>query len=208
MQYFPLRRAMSDVLYSREFPFDNVGEFLGENDEKRFRVPILRNITKTSPYFHNGVIKELKEAIRIMSKYQLGDEFTPAEIQDVVEFFKTLEGDLVSYDINLTACSNFENINLKGMDLSHKDLHNINLKNANLTNCNFFGANLSGSNLTGAKIRGVNFTSTDLSFATLSYLNFQGIDLIETKLESANFVYATWRNGKVCIKGSIGKCIY
>ncbi len=154
MQYFPLRRAMSDVFYSREFPFENVGGFLGQNDEKRFRVPILRNITKTAPYFHNGAIKELEEAIRIMSKYQVGDEFTPAQIKDVVEFFKTLEGDLVSYDINLSANSNFENINIQGMDLSHKDLHNINLKNANLTNCNFFGTNLSGSNLTKAKIKG------------------------------------------------------
>ncbi len=208
IQYFPLRRAMSDMLYSRDFPFDNIGGFLGKNDERRFRVPILRNITKTAPYFHNGAVTELKEAIRIMSKYQIGDEFTPKEIDDVVEFFKTLEGDLVSYDINLTSNSNFENINLKGMDLSYKDLHNINLKNANLINCNFFGTNLSGSNLTRAKIRGVNFTSTDLSFATLSYLDFRGIDLIETKLESANFVYATWTNGKTCLKNSIGKCVY
>ncbi len=208
MQYFPLRRAMSDVLYSRPFPFENIGGFLGKDNEKRFRVPILRNITKTAPYFHNGAVKDLKEAIRIMSKYQVGDEFTPKEIEDMVEFFKTLEGNLVSYDINITPYSNLESINLQGMDFTHRDLHGINFKNANLTNCNFFGANLSGSNLTGAKIKGVNFTSTDLSFATLSYLDFQGLDLIETKLERANFVYAIWRNGMICKDGSIGKCIY
>jgi len=66
----------------------------------RFRVPILRNISKTAPYFHNGAVKELKEAVRIMSKYQVGREFTPEQIDDVVEFLKTLDGELVEYNIS------------------------------------------------------------------------------------------------------------
>ncbi len=99
LQHFPLRRAIGDIFSSKPFPFPNTGGFLGENDKKRFRVPILRNITKTAPYFHNGGVKELKEAIRIMSKYQVGDEFSPQEIEYMVEFFKTLEGTLVPYDI-------------------------------------------------------------------------------------------------------------
>ncbi len=206
MQLFPLRRSLLDIFKTEPFPFPNEGGFLGENDKKRFRVPILRNITKTAPYFHNGVVKELKEVIRIMSKYQVGDEFTPKEIDDVVEFFKTLEGELVPYDINLSANGNFEGENLTGMDLSHKDLHAINLKNANLTNCNLFGTNLSGANLTGAIIKGADFSSSDISFASLSLIDFQGVDLIEVKLESANFVGAIWRDGKPCLKGSIGKC--
>ena len=206
LQQFPLRRAIGDIFSSEPFPFPNTGGFLGKNGKKRFRVPILRNITKTAPYFHNGSVKELEEAVRIMSKYQVGDEFSPQEIEDIIEFFKTLEGDLVNYDINLTSNANFENINLKGMDLSHQDLHGINLKNANLTNCNLFGTNLSGANLTGAKIKGADFTSADVSFASLSYIDFQGVDLIEVKLESANFVNAIWRNGEPCLKGSIGKC--
>ncbi len=97
MQRFPLRRLPADLLKSDPFPFENVGGFLGEGDRKRFRVPILRNITLTSPYFHNGAVKELKEAIRIMSKYQIGEEFTPSQIDDVVAFFKTLEGEIVDY---------------------------------------------------------------------------------------------------------------
>ena len=64
-----------------------------------FRVPILRNVTKTSPYFHNGAVEKIEEVVRIMSKYQLGNEFTPAQIDDVVAFLKTLEGDVVEYDI-------------------------------------------------------------------------------------------------------------
>ena len=99
LQLFPLRRAIGDIFSNEPFPFPNEGGFLGKNDKKRFRVPILRNITKTAPYFHNGSVKELKEAIRIMSKYQIGDEFSADEIEDVLAFFKTLEGELVPYDI-------------------------------------------------------------------------------------------------------------
>lgn len=101
VQLFPLRRDIEDIFSSEPFPFPNTGGFLGQNSKKRFRVPILRNITKTAPYFHNGTVKELEEAIRIMSQYQVGDAFSPQEIKDMVAFFETLEGELVTYDISL-----------------------------------------------------------------------------------------------------------
>ncbi len=207
IQHFPLRRALSDIFKNDPFPFPNTGGFLGKDSQKLFRVPILRNITKTAPYFHNGSVKELKEAIRIMSKYQIGKEFTPKQIKDVEAFLKTLEGEPVHYQIDLSPNANLEKINLKGSDLSHHDLHSINLKNANLQNCDFFGTNLSGANLTGAKVDGANFTSADLSFANLSYVDLSHIDLIETKLESVNLEHAIWRGGRVCQKGSFGKCL-
>jgi len=72
---------------------------LGRDDNLKFRVPILRNIANTAPYFHNGAVKELEEVVRIMSKYQLGNEFTPKQIDDVVAFLKTLGGRLVDYEI-------------------------------------------------------------------------------------------------------------
>jgi len=100
MQHFPLRRWPADLFKSGPFPFPDTGGFLGKNDQKLFRVPILRNITETAPYFHNGSVKDLKEAIRIMSKYQIGEEFTPAQIDDVVAFFKTLKGEIVDYRIH------------------------------------------------------------------------------------------------------------
>ncbi len=81
------------------FPFMNEGGFLGRDSTLKFRVPILRNITKTAPYFHNGSVEKLEEAVRIMSKYQIGQEFTEKQIADVVAFLKTLEGDVVEYDI-------------------------------------------------------------------------------------------------------------
>ena len=107
IQKFPLRSYFTEYLgllfdaditiNESPFPFENVGGFLGQNDQLRFRVPILRNITKTAPYFHNGSIDKLEEAVRIMSKYQIGDEFSPEQIDDMVAFLKTLDGELVEY---------------------------------------------------------------------------------------------------------------
>ncbi len=107
IQKFPVRFYWQDylgVLFNPKvsikdnpYPFKNLGEFYGRNNEQYFRVPILRNITKTAPYFHNGAVKDIKEAVRIMSKYQLGDEFNKEQIADVVEFLKTLEGKIVKY---------------------------------------------------------------------------------------------------------------
>jgi len=112
IQKFPVRNDLEEYigllfkpdinLKKSPFPFANTGGFLGRDDNLRFRVPILRNISKTSPYFHNGAIKELKEAVRIMSKYQIGNEFTPEQIDDVVAFLKTLDGEIVDYDSNET----------------------------------------------------------------------------------------------------------
>jgi len=107
IQKFPLRNYMSDFIgmifepnlkiKQSPFPFENTGGFLGQDNRLKFRVPILRNITKTAPYFHNGSVDKLEEAIRIMSKYQIGDEFNKIQIADVVAFFKTLDGELVEY---------------------------------------------------------------------------------------------------------------
>jgi len=107
IQQFPLRRYFGDYLGAifdpnvkikeSPFPFENVGGFLGQENRLKFRVPILRNVTKTAPYFHNGSVEKIEEVVRIMSKYQVGDEFTPEQIDEVVEFLKSLEGELVEY---------------------------------------------------------------------------------------------------------------
>ena len=93
IQHFPLHRPITEVFDLAPFPFPNEGGFLGRDDRRLFRVPLLRNVSRTGPYFHNGVVEDLDEAVRIMSKYQLGKEFTPAQIDDVVEFLKSLEGE-------------------------------------------------------------------------------------------------------------------
>ncbi len=107
IQKFPLRNYLADfvgMIFEPDlrikvspFPFINKGGFLGQYDKLKFRVPILRNVTKTAPYFHNGAVDKLEEAVRIMSKYQIGQEFNKEQIDDVVAFLKTLEGELVEY---------------------------------------------------------------------------------------------------------------
>ncbi len=80
-----------------EFPFENRGGYLGKNSEHLFRVPILRNVTKTSPYFHNGAVVKIREAVEIMAKHQLGRHLTLEQIDEIVAFLRALEGDIVKY---------------------------------------------------------------------------------------------------------------
>jgi cytochrome c peroxidase len=79
------------------FPFENKGGYKGRADTQFFRVPILRNITKTSPYFHNGSVDKIREAVEIMGRHQVGLNLSNQQIDEIVEFLKTLEGNIVDY---------------------------------------------------------------------------------------------------------------
>lgn len=61
-----------------------------ETDKKVFKVPSLRNITKTGPYFHDGSVKTLDEAIEEMAEHQLGRKVGPGFIEDVKAFLGAL----------------------------------------------------------------------------------------------------------------------
>lgn len=58
-----------------------------------FRVPTLRNITDTAPYFHNGSVKTLAEAVRVMAKTQLNQDLAEQDTQDIVAFLEALTGE-------------------------------------------------------------------------------------------------------------------
>lgn len=58
-----------------------------------FKVPTLRNISKTAPYFHDGSAKTLKEAVKMMSRHNLGIELKDEEIEKIVKFLNTLTGE-------------------------------------------------------------------------------------------------------------------
>ena len=81
-------------------PYPNDGKNLGryaqtkkESDKFVFKVPLLRNIELTAPYFHDGSTWELTEAVNIMAEYQLGIKLTRAENRKIVAFLKTLTGE-------------------------------------------------------------------------------------------------------------------
>ena len=72
-----------------KFKYSDVGDFNSAN----VKVPTLRNVTETAPYFHNGTVWSLKETIKIMGETQLGTELTNAEIDSIHTFLKALEGE-------------------------------------------------------------------------------------------------------------------
>ncbi len=67
------------------------------NDLNVFKVPTLRNIELTYPYFHDGGVKTLSEAVQIMSRIQLGRVLSDPEVDNIVAFLLTLTGDQPSF---------------------------------------------------------------------------------------------------------------
>jgi len=63
-------------------------------DKMSFKVPSLRDIEKTGPYFHNGKVEAIEEAVAQMANYQTGKRLNPADAKLIVAFLKTLTGAL------------------------------------------------------------------------------------------------------------------
>jgi cytochrome c peroxidase len=62
-------------------------------DANMFRTQTLRNITDTAPYFHNGSVNDLAEAVRVMAKTQLNRDLPDADVEDIVAFLGALTGE-------------------------------------------------------------------------------------------------------------------
>jgi cytochrome c peroxidase len=67
-----------------------------EADKYIFKVPSLRNIEKTAPYFHDGSVQELPDAIRIMAKVQVNKDLSDEEVNKIIIFLNTLTGEVPS----------------------------------------------------------------------------------------------------------------
>ncbi len=65
-----------------------------EGDKFVFKVPSLRNVTRTYPYFHDGSVWELERAVNIMAEIQLGRKLEPEQISKIVSFLGALEGQI------------------------------------------------------------------------------------------------------------------
>lgn len=61
-------------------------------DAQLWRVPTLRNLVYTAPYFHNGAVKTLNEAVRVMASAQLNKTLEDAQVSDIVAFLEALTG--------------------------------------------------------------------------------------------------------------------
>jgi len=75
-------------------------EFTGKaHDDMVFKVPTLRNIALTYPYFHDGQVRTLEEAVDLMGRLQLGREYTDVELDQIVAFLKTLTGEQPTFPL-------------------------------------------------------------------------------------------------------------
>jgi len=78
-----------------------VGVTHDEFDRLRFKVPTLRNVELTYPYFHDGEATTLATAVETMGQLQLGNSFTPEENASIVAFLKSMTGDQPRFEMPL-----------------------------------------------------------------------------------------------------------
>lgn len=86
------------------YKHQNVGDFNGDANGM-VKVPTLRNITQTAPYYHNGKIWSLKEAIVEMGRIQLGVKISDKEAASIEEFFGALDGRMPQMSIPMLPSS-------------------------------------------------------------------------------------------------------
>jgi cytochrome c peroxidase len=82
---------------------DRVAPTSAEGDGQLYRVPSLRNVAVTAPYFHNGYTASLAEAVEIMGRSQLGRELSTDDVRLIVQFLNTLTGEYEGRPLNGSA---------------------------------------------------------------------------------------------------------
>jgi len=81
----------TDIAYNSDD--DGLKGFTGNDaDLHKFKVPGLRNVALTAPYFHDGSMATLEDAVRAMAKYELGYELAESDVNSIVAFMKALNG--------------------------------------------------------------------------------------------------------------------
>jgi len=80
--------------YTQSKEIDEGRYALTKNDDDKyvFKVPVLRNVEMTSPYFHDGSVDRLNDAVRIMGKIQLAKTFAGKQVEEITLFLKSLTG--------------------------------------------------------------------------------------------------------------------
>jgi len=83
--------TMQPFEIAAKYKFAHIGDFTGD-DKGMVKTPTLRNITETAPYYHNGAIWTLEEAIKEMGSIQLGIQITDKEAAEIKTFLAALKG--------------------------------------------------------------------------------------------------------------------
>jgi cytochrome c peroxidase len=93
-QKYPVFGTHKDYTGSTSDDLGRMKETKNEADKYMFKVPSLRNIAETWPYYHDGSVKELDKSIVIMAKAELNRDLTPLEVTHLVAFMKALTGEV------------------------------------------------------------------------------------------------------------------
>lgn len=81
----------------KPYPTEDVGRYAvtkKESDRFVFKVPSLRNVADTGPWFHDGSVGTLPGAVRLMARHQLGRELDDAQVAAIVAFLGSLSGEV------------------------------------------------------------------------------------------------------------------
>jgi cytochrome c peroxidase len=93
-QKFPtFENGALEAQYDFSTDLGRAAETKQDADKHLFKVPTLRNIALTAPYFHNGKVQNLEDAVRIMAKTQLNRDLTAEQTADIVAFLGALTGE-------------------------------------------------------------------------------------------------------------------
>jgi cytochrome c peroxidase len=93
VEWFPAFTSRYEKIYHLK---DDLGRNEGLSPRPRtgkWRVPSLRNVALTAPYFHNGQVKTLDEAVRVMARVQLNRDISDHQVTILVAFLKSLTGE-------------------------------------------------------------------------------------------------------------------
>jgi cytochrome c peroxidase len=85
--YFKDRGHVSEADYGRYNVTHN------ESDRYVFKVPSLRNVVLTAPYFHDGSAATLPQAVQVMARYQLGRKLSDEQVREIIAFLSALAGE-------------------------------------------------------------------------------------------------------------------
>ncbi len=94
LQKFGLFGDYWELTKSKKIDFGRYDETKNESDKYFFKVPSLRNVAMTYPYFHDGSVDDLDDAVRIMGKLQNGKDLNEEEVNSIVVFLKSLTMEL------------------------------------------------------------------------------------------------------------------
>jgi len=90
--YPTIRGSMYEEKYDMISDMGSYHVNLDPEHKLMWRVPSLRNIADTAPYFHNNAVNDLHEAVRVMNRIQFNYPITEEKVDDIVAFLKTLTG--------------------------------------------------------------------------------------------------------------------